>query len=209
MLISSFGIPAGVSAAPPVPGFKHGLSFLATLAFVGGFFGARLFHLAFPGLMVITQGVHFHHFWYGLILVGVSGWMGLVYHDERLDRIYAVGFGLGVGFIGDEVGLLLTFDNYYSELTLDFFVAAAAFLILVALLSRYGKQIEMDVLRLSTRERLSHLGFFLAGFSTIFFAFGSVAFGFVVGGIVLLLAGVLLFLWAYERKRKEARSPPA
>ena len=35
--------------------FEHGLSFLATLAFLGGFFGARLFHLAFPGLEIITR----------------------------------------------------------------------------------------------------------------------------------------------------------
>jgi hypothetical protein len=195
-----------VSAGPERRQFQHGLSFLATLAFVGGFFGARLFHLAFPYLMVITQGVHFHHFWYGMILVGVSGWMGLVYNDDRLNRIYAVAFGLGVGFIGDEVGLLLTFDNYYSELTLDFFVAAVAFLILIALLRRYGKQIEDDVLRLSTRERLSHLGFFLAGFSAIFFVFGSLSLSIV--GLVLLIAGVFLFAWAYERKRKAPVTAP-
>src|SRR2546425_10566534 len=56
--------------------FEHGLSFLATLAFLGGFFGARLFHLAFPSLMVITQGIHFHHFWYGLAMRGLAGWFG-------------------------------------------------------------------------------------------------------------------------------------
>ncbi len=84
--------------------FKHGLSFLATLAFVGGFFGARIFHLLLPGVMIITQGgIHFHHFWYGLAMMGVSGWLGIVDTDVKFARIYAVVFGVGAGFVGDEV----------------------------------------------------------------------------------------------------------
>ncbi len=203
MLIKPCPIPRGMPSGAEPTRFKHGLSFLATLAFAGGFFGARLFHLAFPSLMVITQGIHFHHFWYGLTLMGVAGWFGIVYNDEKLNRIYAVAFGLGAGFIGDEVGLLLTFNDYYSELTLDFFVAAVAFVILIALLTRYGKQIEKDVLRLSTRERLSHLGIFLAGFSTIFFAFDAIEFG-----IVLLGAGIVMFVWGYERGPTVPTEPP-
>src|SRR6266540_3309541 len=113
--------------------FKHGLSFLATLAFVGGFFGARIF-LLLLSVMIITQGgIHFHHFWYGLSMMGVSGWLGIVDTDVKFARIYAVVFGVGAGFVGDEVGLLLTFDDYNSELTLDFFVAAIAFVILAVL----------------------------------------------------------------------------
>jgi hypothetical protein len=180
---------------PKAPRFKHDLSFLATLAFVGGFFGARLFHLAFPSLMIITQtGIHFHHFWYGLLMIGVSGWLGIIDKDEKLARIYAVVFGVGVGFVGDEVGLLLTFGDYFSPLTQDFFVAALAFLILIALLLRYGEQIKKDVIGLSTRERLTHGGIFLLGFSTIFFAFDSIELGIllVVIGVALLLSGILI-----------------
>ena len=154
--------------------------------------------------MVITQGIHFHHFWYGLVLTGVAGWLGIVYNDDRYTRIYAVVFGVGLGFIGDEVGLLLTFGNYYSELTLDFFVAAVAFVIIVVLLLRYGKQIERDVLGLSARERLTFFGIFLAGFSAIFFAFGAFEFA-----VPLLVGGLGLFAWAFERRRAEALNPPA
>src|SRR5436309_6881015 len=153
--------------------FKHGLSFVATLAFVGGFFGARIFHLLLPGVMIFTPGgIHFHHFWYGLAMMGVSGWLGIVDNDVKFARIYAVVFGVGAGFVGDEVGLLLTFDDYYSELTLDFLVAAVAFLILVALMIRYRKQILEEVFHLSRGERLTHVGVFLIGFSALSFAFG-------------------------------------
>ena len=170
---------------------RPGLSFLGTLAFVGGFFGARIFHLVFPSVMVISQGVHFHHFWYGLILIGVSGWVGIVYNDERIGRICAIVFGVGAGFIGDEVGLLLTFGDYYSELTTDFFVAAISFIFLVTLFLRYRSQIELDVLRGGATERLTQVGYFLVGFSIIAFAFGVFELG-----IPLVVAGILLAIFA-------------
>ncbi len=184
-----------MSEETKAPRFKHDLSFLATLAFAGGFFGARLFHLAFPGLMIITQtGIHFHHFWYGLLMIGVAGWLGIVDNDERLARIYAVVFGVGAGFVGDEVGLLLTFGDYYSNLTQDFFVAAVAFLILTALMFRYGKQIEKNLLGLSYREQLRYGGVFLVFFSTIFYAFDAVELGtvLVVIGAGLLVSGLFM-----------------
>jgi len=180
--------------------FEHGLSFLATLAFLGGFFGARLFHLAFPGLEIITQGIHFHHFWYGLTMMGVAGWLGIVDNDEKFARVYAVVFGVGAGFVGDEVGLLLTFDDYYSELTFEFLVAALAFLILVALMIRYRKQILEEVFHLSRGERLTHVGVFLIGFSAIMFAFDALELG-----VPLILVGIALFAWGYRREHGAAR----
>jgi len=180
--------------------FEHGLSFLATLAFLGGFFGARLFHLAFPSLMVITQGIHFHHFWYGLAMMGVAGWLGIVDNDEKFARVYAVVFGVGAGFVGDEVGLLLTFDDYYSELTFEFLVAAVAFLILVALMIRYRKQILEEVFHLSRGERLTHVGVFLIGFSALSFAFGILELG-----TPLVVTGIALFALGYSRERRLAR----
>jgi len=175
--------------------FEHGLSFLATLAFLGGFFGARLFHLAFPRLEIITQGIHFHHFWYGLTMMGVAGWLGIVDNDEKFARVYAVVFGVGAGFVGDEVGLLLTFDDYYSELTFEFLVAAVAFLILVALMIRYRRQILDEVFHLSRGERLTHVGVFLVGFSALSFAFGTFELG-----IPLVVTGAVLFTFGYTRE---------
>jgi len=181
--------------------FEHGLSFLATLAFLGGFFGARLFHLAFPSLMIITsQGIHFHHFWYGLTMMGVAGWLGIVDNDEKFARVYAVVFGVGAGFVGDEVGLLLTGDDYYSELTFEFLIAALAFIILVALMIRYRKQILEEVFQLSRGERLTHVGVFLIGFSAIMFAFDAFELG-----VPLIVLGAALFAWGYRRDHGAVR----
>ena len=182
--------------------YKHGLSFLASIAFTAGFFGARIFHLAFPNLMIITQsGIHFHHFWYGLAMVIVAGWLGIAYDDPNLERIYAVVFGVGAGFIGDEVGLLLTFGDYYSGLTLDFFVAVMAGVILVILTTRYWTQVK-DVLRVGRHERLAQFGIFLIVFSAIFFAFDL----FEVG-VPVAAAGAILVVWGIAFGRRSPTKP--
>lgn len=189
-------------AAPAKPVHKHSLSFLATLSFTAGFFGARIFHLVFPDTMVFLGEIHFHHFWYGLVLMGVGGWLGIAENHERYNRIYAVLFGLGAGFIGDEVGLLLTFGDYYSTLTFDFFVAAVVAIILIALLLRYWKEIEHDILQASPRERVMQIGIFLTGFSTIFFAFMN-----PILGVPALVIGVLLVLWGLAIHRRIVNGP--
>jgi hypothetical protein len=139
-------LPGSALATPPRPQHRHGRSFLATLTFTAGFFGARLFHLTFPDTMIFFGDIHFHHFWYGLAMIGVAGWLGIVTNDARYNRISALVCGLGAGCIGDEVGLLLTGDNYYSNLTFEFFVVAMAAVILITLFLRYRKEIEQDIL---------------------------------------------------------------
>jgi hypothetical protein len=176
---------------------KHGLAFYGTLAFVAGFFGARVFASLNPSVVVETRGIHFHHFWYGVAMVEIAGWLGITMNDEKLDHYFAVLFGLGTGFIGDEVGLLLTFGDYSFRLALMFFVAAVSFIILATLFTRYHKQLEKDVLTIGIRQHLSRWGLFLIGFSTIFFAFGLTAMGLVVAGL-----GLVMFLVGFETRRR-------
>ena len=177
--------------------FRHGLAFYGTVAFVAGFFGARLFATLNPKVVVVQSGIHFHHFWYGLALVIAAGWIGIALSDAWLGRNLAIIFGLGAGLIGDEVGLLLTFGNYNSNITEIFFVAAIAFIILATLLSKGGKHIEKEVINIGWRERGTQIGVFLAAFSVIFFAFGNWQIGFAFIGL-----GILVFLWGFERKRE-------
>src|SRR5881409_1574901 len=137
------------------------------------FFGARVFAILNPTVVVAQGSIHFHHFWYGLGMVTLAGWLGIAFNRPRLVRTYAIIFGLGAGLIGDEVGLLLTFGDYTSNLTEIFFVSAIAFIILVTLLSRGRKHIEREVINLSRKERLTQVGVFLGAFSVIFFASGN------------------------------------
>ncbi|HVH16072.1 MAG TPA: hypothetical protein VNA15_10205 [Candidatus Angelobacter sp.] len=177
--------------------FKHGLAFYGTVSFVAAFFGARLFATLNPTVTVVRSGIHFHHFWYGLAMVVSTGWLGISLSNERLSRNLAIVFGLGAGLIGDEVGLLLTFGDYASNLTEIFFVGAIAIIILVTLLSRGRAHIEKEVITISRRERLTQIGVFLGAFSVVFFAVDNYGVGLAVLGL-----GILVFLWGFERQRR-------
>ena len=190
----------GTLASP----FRHGLTFIATLAFVISFFGSRLFATAFPTTVVTQGGIHLHHFWYGIALISVAGWMGIAWRNERLYRLYAVLYGLGAGFVGDEVGLLLTFNNYQSELTYVFFVAAISFVIIATLFLRYRAQLQEELLKLNFRERAAMVGVYLTGFSAFFFFLSS---GVSLVGISLALVGLTILIITYARHRKPTQSP--
>src|SRR5437764_5293492 len=174
--------------------FRPALSFIGLLSFIISFFGSRLFATLNPTIVIQQQGIHFHHFWYGIALMGVAGWLAITWKSERLDRAYAVMYGLGAGFIGDEVGLLLTLGNYQSELTYDFFIGAISASILLLLVIRYRSLLLREVSYLMTREGLALLGVFVTGFSLILFAFGSLSFGtpLALVGIVVILREVFV-----------------
>ena len=192
--------------------FRHGLTFIATLAFVVSFFGARLFATLFPTTIVTASSsegtIHFHHFWYGLALMSAAGWMAISWKNERLYRFYALLYGLGAGLMGDEIGLLLTLGNYQSELTLLFFIAALSFVIIATLFLRYRAQLEVELLKLSLRERIFMLGVYLTGFS-IFIIF--LTSGINLIGIPLSLLGLGLIVLTYvgrRRVRAHSDAPP-
>jgi hypothetical protein len=181
---------------------KYALSFYGTLGFMAGFFGARLV-ATLTGVTIVRGGIHFHHFWYGLAMVVVTGWLGIAITTDRLGRLLAAIFGLGVGLIGDEVGLLLTFGDYQSELTSWFFAGAVSSIVLLTLVLRFRDQLEKDVFGVGGKEHLTHLGVFLAVFSSVFFAFNS-----LVLGSALLGFGLLLFLTGAILERRPRKLKP-
>lgn len=161
-----------------------------------GFFAARLFAVQNPNLVVVQGGIHFHHFWYGLGMITLAGWLGIAFNRPRLVRTYAIIFGLGAGLIGDEIGLLLTLGDYQSSLTTDFFVGVVGFIILASTLVRYRKIVEKDVIHTSWNERLIYVGIGLVGLSAIFFAVDS-----LTSGVVLASIGVIFIIAAFEAAR--------
>jgi hypothetical protein len=174
----------------------YGLGFLALLAFVASFMTARIFATLNPTVIIEAQGIHLHHFWYGLAMVAAVGWLGIAHNDPRYVRLYAVVFGVGSGLIGDEVGLLLTLGNYLSPLTFVFFVLAVSLGSVAILLARFKKELEHDVLRLERGEAVAHAGLVVMGLSPLGFANGLVPLGAatLLAGLVIALAGYFLHL---------------
>jgi hypothetical protein len=172
----------------PPKSTSSGLAFLALLSFVTSFLSARVFTTLNPSIVAIAGGIHFHHFWYGLIMVVVAGWMGIAYNKPQYERIYAVVFGIGSGLIGDEVGLFLTLGNYNSDLTFFFFIIIVSIGSLVILL-RDRESLQYDVIELEHDERLLLAGVVIMGTSALAFAAGL-----FVGGLAILGAGAAITL---------------
>jgi len=186
-----------VSGEPAKGSTSHGLAFLSFLSFVASFAGARIFTTFFPSTAVVTGGVHLHHFWYGLVMVAVAGWLGIAQIKPNLRRSYAVVFGIGGGLIGDEVGLLLTLGNYYSDLTYFFFLLVVALGAMGILAAGYKHELEDDVRSLEHGERTAYLGVVITGLSALSFAGGYVAYGAatLTVGLLITAAGV----WWHRR----------
>jgi uncharacterized membrane protein len=147
---------------------KPNLSFIMLSSFLSSFAVARVFTGFFPSTVLMVQGIHIHHFWYGLALLVVGGWLGINYSDDHIERFAAIIFGVGGGLVGDEIGLLLTFGDYYSELTYTFVIALLAFSFMATLFKRHGKTIVTELYGFSRRHIDLYVGLFLAFVSSAF-----------------------------------------
>lgn len=147
---------------------KPNLSFIMLISFLSSFAVARVFTSFFPSTVLIVQGYHIHHFWYGLALLTVGGWLGINYRDDQTERIAAIFFGVGGGLVGDEIGLLLTFDDYYSGITYTFVISLLAFASMAKLFKRHGQTIINEILGFSRLNIDLYVGLFLAVLSSAF-----------------------------------------
>ncbi len=117
------------------------LAVLALGSFIVSFSVARIFTSLYPDVVIISGGLHIHHFWFGLTLLAVGGWLGINYTQKVIDMIAAIIYGVGGGLVADEIGLLLTFGNYYSELTWTFLLLLFSFILILIVLSRFRQTI--------------------------------------------------------------------
>ncbi|HXX87521.1 MAG TPA: hypothetical protein VEH86_03635 [Candidatus Acidoferrum sp.] len=133
--------------------WRPSLSLLAIISFVASFLVARTFTILNPHTTLRIAGYHIHHYWYGIALLAVGGWLGISYKSERMDRLAAILYGAGGGIFGDEVGLQLTgYNNYWTGITYTFIIVFLMIVLLLALLFRYSRAIADEFAGL-TRSR--------------------------------------------------------
>jgi hypothetical protein len=147
---------------------RPNLSVLALVSFIASFAVARTFTTFSPGVIVVSGSIHIHHFWFGLVLLAVGGWLGISYNDERISRLAAILFGAGGGLIGDEVGLLLTLGNYWSEITYTLIIMFLAIASTSILIIRYSKTITTELTHFVRSNASLYFGVFLAVVSIAF-----------------------------------------
>jgi len=178
------------------------LSLLALISFISAFIVARTFTALYPTTIWEIRGLHIHHFWYGLAMLAIGGWLGISIENERLNRVAAVLFGAGGGIIGDEVGLLLTLGNYWTEITYAFIIAFLAFVSILVLLVKYAKPISTEFTQFLRTHASIYFGVFLLAVSVSFISETENPVIITVSGISAITACVIILAYFIQRMRK-------
>ncbi len=147
---------------------RPSLSTLAIVSFVCSFLVARAFTTLYPNVVLVSSGIHIHHFWFGLALLSLGGWLGISYQDDRTNRLSAILFGAGGGLVGDEVGLLLTFGDYWSGVTFTVVVIFLALVSIMALFVRHSAAIISEFGPFLKSNASLYVGAFLLAVSMAF-----------------------------------------
>jgi hypothetical protein len=178
---------------------------LALAAFLVSFSAARTFTTFFPHQVLTGGGLHIHHFWFGLLLLAVGGWLGISYSRKDISIVAAVLYGAGGGLIADEVGLLLTFGDYYSGLTWTFLVFIIAFALAVILFIRYRRSITEELEEFVGSKASPFVATFLAAVSIAFLIQTDNLYVTIASGALLVVAAILAMVFFIQRLRKNSK----
>lgn len=101
-------------------------------------------------------------------MLAIGGWLGITCENERINRLAAILFGAGGGLIGDEVGLLLTLGEYWTEITYTFVIVFLTFTSILILLNKYSRTIRTEFTQFLSSNASLYFGVFLAAVSVAF-----------------------------------------
>jgi tellurite resistance protein TehA-like permease len=121
-------------------------------------------------MVLVSRELHIHHFWFGIVLLAVGGWLGINFNHKEIDMLAAILYGVGGGLIADEVGLLLTFENYWSELTWTFMIVLLSSVSLLILFNKFRQSILVELHEFISSKVSLYFGVFLAAISIAFIA---------------------------------------
>ncbi len=95
------------------------LQFIITISFLTTFTASRALVVltgeSKPSFELWIGNYHIHHFFFGILLVSISGWISLVGNRKKYKMTSAMLYGGGLGLLVDEIGLLLTWGNYWAK----------------------------------------------------------------------------------------------
>lgn len=172
---------------------------MALVSFILSFAAARTFTTFYANIVLVRGHFHVHHFWYGLILLGLGGWLGISYDNERINRVAAILFGVGGGLIGDEVGLLATWGNYWTEITYTFVIIFVALALMMILVSKYHEVIRREFTEFLRSNASLYFGVFLAAVSITFILETDNITVITISSLLTAAASIILLAYFVER----------
>jgi hypothetical protein len=125
------------------------IAFIVTFVFLRALtFGIR-YHLLPVGNVVTGGGLHIHHFVWGILILLLSGFLGITVWSERLHPWLATIFGIGAALVIDEFALWLNLRDVYwvseGRSSIDLAIVVAALLGLYYAADRFWKQVLKEV----------------------------------------------------------------
>jgi len=114
------------------------------------------FHI---GRNIILFGYHIHHFYFGILLIAIAGWLSVTDSSKIGKKGLAITYGIGLGLLMDEIGLLLTWGNYTSSLSYLLGVLLLGILLNIIYFPSFWKR---------TRNKVVKKKFGLSGVNKIF-----------------------------------------
>jgi hypothetical protein len=134
--------------------------FLIFVSLLFWFIVSRLFVMYFPGKSVFIKGYHIHHFFFGLILLSLAGYIAIVSKRAALERLSAIMYGSGAGMLLDEIGLFLTCGtmdkgcDYWARVTFDVFIIVVSLFLAIIYFGPFWRRMGKPIL--STPKRVAY-----------------------------------------------------
>lgn len=187
---------------------RPNLSIVALVFFIASFVVARTFTALNPDAVLISGDVHVHHFWYGLALLAVGGWLGISYDNERINRVAAILFGTGGGLIGDEVGLLVTLESgkYWADISYTVIIIFLAFASVLILLNKYREPIRREFTEFLLSNASLYFGVFLAVVSIAFISETDSIILIAVSTVLTITAIFIVLAYFVQRIRRRTKT---
>ncbi|MDI6885927.1 MAG: hypothetical protein QMD22_06205 [archaeon] len=121
---------------------KLQIQVIILISFIIAFLVARAFVVLLdvpinPAYQLWIKGYRVHHFFFGIGVLVIGGWLGHIQYGRLITKISAGLYGIGVGLVVDEFGLLLTFGDYWAAQSYIFFVIISLFFLIMLLSEAY------------------------------------------------------------------------
>ncbi|MFB6291303.1 MAG: hypothetical protein ABEJ25_06205 [Candidatus Bipolaricaulia bacterium] len=100
------------------------------------------FHI---GRNIILFGYHIHHFYFGILLIGIAGWLAIAGSPNFSKEKLALVYGAGLGLLMDEIGLLLTWGNYASSISYLLGVFLLGIILSLVYFPRFWRSIRLNI----------------------------------------------------------------
>jgi O-antigen/teichoic acid export membrane protein len=133
----------------------------------------------------------------------IGGWLGISYENERVDRVAAILFGAGGGLVADEVGLLLTFRNYWTNITYTLVITLIALAVMLILLTTYWSVIREEFAEFSKSNVGLYSGVFLAVISIAFMLDNRNAIITTTFGLLAMVACIIILAYFIQLIRRK------